>query len=71
MRPDSPVSRYAGRAPSQRLPLIAFMNNVQDIPCVAPEPVQSRNDQFVAGPKKLYEYFEFIAAIPTIGRHLL
>jgi hypothetical protein len=43
------------------LPLVAFVDNVEHIARIAAEPVESRDYQFVAGTKKLYDGGQLVA----------
>ena len=36
-----------------------FMHEVEDVPCIAPEPIDARDNQFVAGPQELKYGGEF------------
>jgi hypothetical protein len=55
----------------ERLPLIALVHDVEHVACVAPEPVETGDDQFITGPQKLDDGGQFGAALAAAAGHLL
>lgn len=55
----------------ERLSLLALVYEVQDIPCITPEPVEARYHQLVARPQELDDSRELCAPLAAGTRHFL